>query len=309
MPAPPELSVVVVFHNMTREAPRTLFTLSKSYQRHGALLSYEVIAIDNGSSQPLSPEMVRGFGPEFRHVYLQTESVSPVEAVNHGVSLAAGRDVMVIVDGAHLLTPGVLPLATVALRLADQPFVATVPFHLGPGWQNLTSREGYNQPAEDQLLDRVDWRADGYELFRISHGPSDASLGWFGALYESNCFAMRKESFQRMGGFDPAFVSRGGGLVNLDFFRRAVESPGVEYILLLGEASFHQYHGGVASNAPPSQNPWDEFQAEHQRIKGKAYRRHYRRPLFFGSISPQATAMAKASAAAGLDWWEKRRPE
>ena len=51
-PAPAEvlaLSVVVVFHNMRREAERTLHSLSRAYQRGVDDLDYEVIVIDNGS--------------------------------------------------------------------------------------------------------------------------------------------------------------------------------------------------------------------------------------------------------------------
>src|SRR5580765_8301404 len=100
MPQPPLLSVVVVFHNMIREAPRTLFTLSRAYQQHVSDLSYEVIAIDSASTQPLSAELVSSFGENFRHEYLKTDSVSPVDAVNHGVERASGEFVTVMVDGA-----------------------------------------------------------------------------------------------------------------------------------------------------------------------------------------------------------------
>ena len=45
---PPGLSVIVVFRDMVREAPRTLFTLSEAYQRGVDPSAYEVIAVDAG---------------------------------------------------------------------------------------------------------------------------------------------------------------------------------------------------------------------------------------------------------------------
>jgi hypothetical protein len=304
MPDRPSLSVVVVFHNMRREAPRTLHTLSRAYQRDIAGLSYEVLAIDNGSSFPLDGGRVRGIGDEFRHELFQTDAVSPVEAVNHGVREAAGEFVMIIIDGAHLLSPGILAGARHAIRTFDDPFIATVPQHLGPGAQHKTVLSGYSQEAEDGFLSSIDWQRDGYELFRISGAPSDASLGWFGCLFESNCFCLRKSTFLRLGGFHPGYVSRGGGLVNLDFFREAVESPGIQYVMLLGEATFHQFHGGVSSNNPDTQRNWTEFTAEYERIRGRPYGRPLRRPVFLGTIPRQALMPARVSANAGLSWWE-----
>jgi hypothetical protein len=296
----PRLSIVVIFHNMLREAARTLFTLSRAYQKNISNLPYEVIAIDSASTEPLSPELVRGFGDNFRHEYFATDSVSPVAAVNHGVAQAAGDLVMVMVDGAHLLSPGVVANAVKALSLFDNPLVATLPVHLGPGRQDLTVAAGYNQQQEDRLLASVDWKADGYELFRLTGSPSDASLGWFGCLFESNCFALRKSTFQKLGGFHGGFQSRGGGLANLDFFREAVQSPEIDYVLLLGEASFHQMHGWAPY-------PLQQFHEEYAAIRGRPYDRPRRRPFYLGSLSRQAIRLTKISAHAGLEWWEKNQ--
>src|SRR6476660_3237313 len=108
---PIDLSVVVNFHNMVREAPRTLYTLSRSGQRGIDSLSYEVIAIDNGSTMPLGSALVEGFsgpGAEFHHLLHNTRSPSPVEAINMAVGRARGRQVVVMIDGAHMVSPGVL---------------------------------------------------------------------------------------------------------------------------------------------------------------------------------------------------------
>ena len=40
----------------------------------------------------------------------------------------------------------------------------------------------------------------------------------------------------------------GGGYVNLDFFERVANAPGVNLVTLLGEGSFHQVHGGTTTN-------------------------------------------------------------
>ena len=58
----PLLSLVVVVYNMRREAPRTLFTLTSSYQRLSPDL-YEVIVVDNGSSEPLGEAAVHAIDP------------------------------------------------------------------------------------------------------------------------------------------------------------------------------------------------------------------------------------------------------
>ena len=64
----PTLSMIVVFHNMAREAPRTLFTLSAEYQRGVCPGDYEVIVVDAGSSAPLEQSFVKSFGENFKLV-------------------------------------------------------------------------------------------------------------------------------------------------------------------------------------------------------------------------------------------------
>ena len=100
-----------------------------------------------------------------------------------------------------------------------------------------------------------------------------------------------------MGGFHREFQSRAGGLVNLDFFRQAVESPDLDYVLLLGEATFHQMHGWAPY-------PLAQFHQEYESIRGRPYERPRRRPVYFGSLSRQALPLTRISANAGLAWWE-----
>ena len=297
---PLSLSVVVIFHNMVREASRTLHSLSRAYQRGIQSLAYEVVAIDSASTQPLSKHAVGSLGKEFRHEEFKTGSASPTDAVNWGVANTTGQWVVVMVDGAHILSPGVLAGFVRASRAFDNPFIVVPPTHLGPGHQDKTVPAGYTRQREDEMLAAIDWKADGYQLFQVTGSPSDASAGWFGCQYESNCFCLRRATWQKLGGFDCRFQLARGGLVNLDFFRRAVESTDLDYVMLLGEASFHQTHGG----AP---HPVGEFAREYESIRGKPYDRARRRPVYFGSISQQCLPLIRISADAGLPWWEQNR--
>ena len=51
----PKVSVVVIIHNIEREAQRTLYSLSAAYQRHISPEDYEVLVIDNGSNPAFDP--------------------------------------------------------------------------------------------------------------------------------------------------------------------------------------------------------------------------------------------------------------
>jgi hypothetical protein len=96
---------------MKREAERTLRSLSRSYQEDIEDLDYEVLVIENGSSpdQRLGAEYVRGFGPEFRYLDMGEDAPSsPVPALNRGIAESTGENLALMIDGAHVLTPGVL---------------------------------------------------------------------------------------------------------------------------------------------------------------------------------------------------------
>jgi hypothetical protein len=267
---------------MRREASRTLFTLSRHYQRDVADLDYEVIVLDHGSRRPLDPATVAGFGEEFRYQRVDTDAVSPCRALNQGVRMARHPFVMLAIDGARLLSPGLLALAARGLALAPRPFVFTLGLHLGPDVQNALVARGFSRADEDALLEAADWRADGYRLFGISTPAVSSGQGFDSELSESNLFALRKVDFEALGGFDERFVSPGGGLANLDLFERAITTPELTPVMLLGEATFHQQHGGVASEAPPERHPWPAFQAEYEAIRGRPYRARWRPPIYLG---------------------------
>jgi hypothetical protein len=95
-------------------------------------------------------------------------------------------------------------------------------------------------------------------------------------------------------------MSAGGGLVNLDTWVRACETLDGQVMLLLGEATFHQVHGGIATNAPPRTH-WNQFHEEYMRIRGKPFARPRAMPLMVGRMPVQALPSLRASlpAAAG----------
>jgi hypothetical protein len=299
------LSVVVNFYNNRREAMNTLHSMSRAYQRGAENIDFEVIALDHGSSQPLDESEVRRFGPEFRYRFIETDSVSPAKAINDACRNANGDKVIVVIDGAHILSPGIYSLTERAFEQFTAPFLATVSFHLGPKQQNESMLEGYNQQIEDCLLARSGWKENGYRLYSIAGSFADPGMGWFGCAFECGCFAMRKDDYLTLGGFDERFVSRGGGLVGLDFYQRAVARQNGDYVMLLGEGSFHQFHGGVASNAAKQQHPWAEFNAEFERIRGRAFARVLKRPFYFGTFPNEAINIAKISAQHGFELWQK----
>ena len=299
------LSVVVNFYNNRREAMNTLHSMSRAYQRGAEKIDFEVIAIDHGSSAPLDEAEVRRFGPEFQYRFVETKSVSPAKAINDACRDANGDKLVVVIDGAHILSPGIYSLAGRAFEHFTTPFLSTAPFHLGPKQQNLSVLEGYNQQTEDALLARSGWKQNGYRLYSIAGSFADPGMGWFGCAFETSCFAMRKDDYLALGGFDERFVSRGGGLVALDFYQRALARESGDYVMLLGEGSFHQFHGGVASNATKQHHPWAEFAAEFERIRGRKFTRVLKRPFYFGTFPNEAINIAKISAQHGFELWQK----
>jgi cephalosporin hydroxylase/GT2 family glycosyltransferase len=272
--APIALSVIVNFYNMKREAERTLTSLTRQYQRDIGELAYEVICVDNGSNPPLDADWVAGFGPEFRLFRPAQSHASPVFALNAAAAEARGEYLAMMIDGAHILSPRVLCEAMQALR-EQAGVVVGVRYWFVGGDQRWLSQIGYTREQEDILFSKMNWPADGYRLFAASAPIFESPNHWYEGMAESNCLFMSREAFVALGGYDEGFSMPGAGFANLDLFVRAARAPGASVVSLLGEATFHQYHGGTTTNVSDADKDVKvrSYAAHYERLRGHPFRR------------------------------------
>jgi len=250
--AAPKISIVVVVHNMAREAPRTLYSLSTAYQKNITPEDYEVIVVDNGSNPPLDAQFVESLAGNFHLIRIHPAPPSPAHAMNIGLAAARGEIIGVMIDGARIVTPGLVHFAAHGARLYQRAIVTPLGWYLGYDYQRWSMLAGYDKAQEDALLESIKWPQDGYRLFEIATMDEPSEDGWLAPMNESTALFLSRESWTLLGGIDERFDLPGGGLVNLDTFCRALELPDAQLVILIGEGTFHQIHGGVASGTPPT---------------------------------------------------------
>lgn len=291
------ITLILCVYNMTREVPRTLYTLSRNYQEN-VKGEYEVIVVENGSSEKLIKEEVESFGPEFKYIYFDEGKVSPVFAMNYAASQSKGDVICIMNDGARMLSPGMVNMAEIAFQAYPNAVLTPLSWHLGPKVQMLSIQEGYCQEVEDKLLDSVPWKKNGYSLFNISVLAGSSRKGWFITPGESNCIFMPRNIFDDLGGLEERFTSPGGGLIALDFFKNVWMHPDVEPVTMLGEGTFHQVHGGIATNAPRSEKQAriQLMNKEYESIRGEKYTPPKRSSTFIGKLPKEAYPFLKISA-------------
>ena len=267
-----KLSVILIAYDMAREIPRTLQSLSRNYQESAQGLDYEVLLVDNGSPVPLDESTWINIDVPVRLVVMEDASPSPAQAINCALEAAQGEIVCLMIDGAHILTPGVFQMALSGYRAFENAVVAIRYFYLGVEEQTVSIAKGYDKAAEDELLERIQWPEDGYRLFEISTPlRSGASrLTWFNRMFESNCLFMRRSLFEEQGGADERFDYPGGGFLNLDIYKRAVEANGTTPIQIIGEGSFHQIHGGITTNSSGEERnaQLEKYRRQYSQVRG-----------------------------------------
>lgn len=273
----PALSVVVVTHDMERELPRTLQSLSASYQRNLQPVDYEIVVVDNGSRVPARVPPRSYAEARIALHRVGDPSPSPAAAANLGITAASADLIGLIVDGARMASPGLLAAAVRAAALSTTPVVTAPAFHLG-GSGGPSSAE-----VEDALLAASGWPEDGYALFAISTPAPSSARGLFGPMGESSSLFMRRASWETLGGLDERFQLPGGGMVNHDLYRRACALPEAELVVLLGEGTFHQAHGGAATSGRITR---EAMRADYEAICGEGHRPPSNQPIYVGSMMP-----------------------
>jgi len=263
----PAVSLVVISYEMARELPRTLLSLSPSYQGLDAG-RYEIILIDNASRVPPRVEDFAALGADLKVLCCNKPTHSPVNAINEGLARARGDLIGVWIDGARMASPGLVRACMAAAALHPRPIVATLNYQLGPDMQRISSAQGYDRAAEDGLLEGIAWPQDGYRLFDIATAEMRGGPG--SAMLESNALFLPRALWDALGGYDPAFDEPGGSVVNPDTLIRATALADTQLIRVLGEGTFHQIHGGLSTSTQErAMNMLKDGSRAYWRLRGK----------------------------------------
>ncbi|MES1991098.1 MAG: glycosyltransferase family A protein [Pseudomonadota bacterium] len=298
----PLLSVIVIAYDMPRQALNTLISLSPAYQQAVNGDDYEVILVENRSGRNIDEDAIRRLPGNFRYFLRDEESVSPAAAINFGIGKAKGQFIGLMIDGARMITPGVIRYALMAFKLTPDAMALVPGYHLGEHEQQFHAEHGYDEDVEKRLLDEIDWQSNGYRLFDISCICGANPHGFFHPFMESNCFFVTKKVFEEIGGADERFNMPGGGALNLYLYYKIAMHHDTESYLLAGEGSFHQIHGGVTTSTKADRDDVLKRQGDQlDEILGHPFLSPRIELTLLGKIPTSALRYVLFSAKRGID--------
>lgn len=291
----PELSILVVAYRMAGQLANTLHSFSPDYQQVDAS-RYEVIVVENESDDMLSDDVIAGLPGNFNYLRRANDSVSPVSALAAGLLQCRGDKLGVVVDGAQLATPGVVRFALMAFSWQEDCLVAVPGYHLGKKMQHEVSDGAAMLKEQSEFLSAIDWQQQGYRLFENCCFSPANQRGFLQPMMESNVFFCRKQSFLEEGVLDERFQHPGGGAINLHFWRKLGLQAGSPLVILAGEGTFHQYHGGVTTASPEHyQKRVESFNQQLQEIWQGDFHALRREPILLGQFHEAVQEYLQAS--------------
>lgn len=296
----PQLSVIVIVYDMPHQALNTLRSFAPGYQRDIDASDYEVIVVENRSDQLLGEEAAVATGANVRYFLRENEGQSPVQAMVFGVQQARAPYLGMVVDGARMVTPRVLTYALAAFRICADAVVNVPGYHLGQTEQHRNP--DHDEAFETRLLQRLDWQTDGYRLFEASvFFRGRHQHGYLLPLMESNCLFFSRDAYERIGGVDLRFDMPGGGMVNLDLYKRLVEQEHARLFVTPGEGTFHQFHGGVTTRYDEGREELlAAFREQYAQIRGENYTMIDKPPTLLGAVPGWAMPALEFSAACAV---------
>ena len=200
-----------------------------------------------------------------------------------------------MIDGAHVLTPGVLHfgmlgLSTYAPAVVSDAAVVRRPRRAARG-RGQGLRRGLRGPA--LRADRMAGRRLPAVRHRALHRRPRLVRRAVGEQLHLRA-ALAARPGRRDG--PRASIAPGGGFANLDFFERMTTSPRINLVTILGEGSFHQVHGGTTTNAPESAERKEllgSYGEQYAEIRGNVFKSPAKIVHYVGAL-PDAARRTKA---------------
>ena len=317
----PELSIIVIAHNMRRQASNTVQSLSIQCQKNVSESDYEIIVVENESSNNLDEKQLKAYGGNIHYYSRKEPGKSPVHAINFALSVAKGSLIGLLIDGARMVTSRVVEYALMALRAKSNSLIAIPGYFIGPCEHHYADDYNYSEDQEIKLLESIQWQKNPYRLFNICTISAANPRGAFIPFLECNCFFTSMKNFKSIGGADEKFLLPGGGALNLHTYRKIALLPDcTHYFIAQGEGSFHQLHGGVTTSTKKDRDALlKEFSMQLNSTWGEKFRSLHREPILLGAIPSQAQRFLAYSARRGhrrftilseqhTDFWPDDKP-
>jgi hypothetical protein len=297
----PRISVVVIAYKMARQAMNTLYSLSSAYQRNVTEADYEVIVVENASTENMNADDIAKISGNFRYFLRSENSASPAGAINFGLSQAQGDGIFLMIDGARMVTPRILEYALAIQRIDPNALAAVPGYNIGIQDQRFHLHSKHDQKTEKKLLSHIQWQKNGYRLFDIASIGGANPKGFFHPLMECNCVFTSAKNLLQIGGANMDFQLPGGGSINLHMYRQlGMLTETAHYFLMSGEGSFHQFHGGITT---AQWDDLDEVLSSHRQqlhsYWDKGFHSLRREPMLFGAVSSHAQPFLQYSAKLG----------
>jgi len=293
------LSIIIAYYNIPKQIERTLISCSENYQNAPGN-EIEVIIADNGSTEPL-PEGLKKRFPVISKILRTDGQPSPVFALNAAIKHAKYDTIAMMIDGAHILSPGVFKNTKEVCQLNAQPVINVPQYYLGSISQNLNpKRNAWDR--ETWRLEKMDWPKKGYSLFNYALFPSENIQRTHHGAIETNCLIAKKSTWEKLGGFDERFDEPGAGYANLEIFSRFINAMDTNYVVFPGEGSFHQDHSGTTTNKSPAER--DEivkkFRERYTEVTGLESLINLKSPSYYGLWRRSAIKIPTISKDYGL---------
>lgn len=293
-----KLSIIVIGYEMPGQLANTLYSLSVDFQKNVSADDYEVIVVENSSSSNMDPAIINHLSGHFSHFLRDEPGTSPVPAFNAGLREAKGDIIGILIDGARLITPRVLEHVLRVHTAFESPLIAIPGYHIGTQEHEFYGPE---RIAEEQaLLTSIDWKNNGYDIFHHACFSAGNRRGYFHPMMECNALFTTRKSLKKIDDGDERFNLPGGGSYNLHLYRSLGILPENQLVILPGEGSFHQFHGGVTtSSIPDREAKLKGFNEQLNSFWNGQFKALTREPILYGNIPAQALPFMELSTENG----------
>jgi len=254
------LSIVIPTHGHWWELDKTIFSLSKQYG-----ISFNKLEIIIVNTNPEDKEIEEGLRSyislkdNLRLIQVYDNRAKTISNATFPVNLgvrqyAQGEYLLLAVDAARILTPGVLVKASTQFsNWGDDIIVVTTPYH----FLKHSSTPGFTVKECREAFEKTRWKIDVNHLFAYK---ADTNISSSGIYNEATWMCLKKSNFIKVGGHNEFFSEWSS--YNLDLFRRLTRNPpkdgkqivgkvndhwgkiglGLKLKVLEGEADFHLHH-------------------------------------------------------------------